>query len=306
MKIIFFGTPSPSIDILKSINKKYNISAVVSKNTPDNTKRRDFVKSEIYEFAFDEKIDFYEPDKIDELFINSIKKYNPDLFLVCAYGKILPKSFINIPKYGTLNIHPSLLPKYRGPSPIQNTIINLDNTSGYSIIKMDEKIDSGDILYKSNPIILNKNEKYSDLLDLLFKECSLKINSVINKFLENKIILEKQIDANATFTRLITKKDGLINWNESSDIIEAKFRAFNHWPQVFSYHNNKRFKILKLEKTNIPSLKPGSISKLNNSIHIDSSLNKIKLVSIKFDGKKEVDPLAYFGNFDFSKSILSQ
>jgi methionyl-tRNA formyltransferase len=306
MKIIFFGTPSPCLYILKSINEKFNISAVVSKNTPDNTKRRNFVKSNLNRFALDEKIPFYEPNKIDESFINAIKKYNPDLFLVCAYGKILPKSFINIPKYGTLNIHPSLLPKYRGPSPIQNTIISLDSITGYSIIKMDENIDSGDILYKSNPIILNKNEKYLDLMNLLFKECSLKINSVINKFVENKIILEKQIDSNATFTRLITKKDGLISWNESSDIIEAKFRAFHDWPQVYSYHNDKRFKILKLEKTNISSLKPGSISKLNNFIHVDSSSNKIKLLSIKLDGKKEVDPLAYFGNFDFSKTILSQ
>tara|TARA_B110000438_G_scaffold267030_1_gene281533 strand:- start:3307 stop:4227 length:921 start_codon:yes stop_codon:yes gene_type:complete len=305
MKIIFFGTPPSCLYILKAINEKFEISAIVSKNIPGNTQRRNFEQSVIKNFAINEQIDFYEPETIDESFINSIKKYNPDLFLVCAYGKILSKTFINIPKYGTLNIHPSLLPKYRGPSPIQNTIFNLDNESGYSIIKMEQKIDAGDILFRSDPIILTHNEKYLDLMELLFKESSLKINNVIYKYCKNNTNLEKQLDSDASFTKLIKKNDGLIKWQESLDIIDAKFRAFYDWPQIFSYHNDKRFKILKLEKTKIIANKPGSISKINNYIHVDTGTYKIKLLSIQFDGKKEVNPLAYFSNFEFSKTLLS-
>jgi methionyl-tRNA formyltransferase len=170
---------------------------------------------------------------------------------------------------------------------------------------MEEKIDAGDILFRSDPIILNHKEKYFDLLELLFKESSLKINKIIDMYFQNNIILEKQLDAEASFTKLIKKEDGLIIWKEPSDMIEAKFRAFYDWPQIFSYHNDKRFKILNLEKTNIIANKPGSISKVNNYIYVDSGTYKIKLLSIKFDGKKEVDPLAYFGNFEFSKTILS-
>lgn len=305
MKIIFFGTPPSCLHILESIVERFEILAIVSKNTPKNTKRRNFQKSVLNKFAINKKIDFYEPEKIDESFINCIKNYKPDLFLVCAYGKILTKNFINIPKFGTLNIHPSLLPKYRGPSPIQNSILNLDDESGYSVIKMEEKIDAGDILFKSDPIILTHKEKYIDLMDLLFKESSRKINNVIYSYFENNINLESQIDSEASFTKLIKKNDGLVIWKESIDIIEAKFRAFYNWPQIFSYHNDKRFKILNLEKTNLISNTPGSISKINNYIHVDTGTYKIKLLSIRFDGKQEVDPLAYFSNFEFSKTILS-
>ena len=117
-------------------------------------------------FASKNNIPFLDPDILDSKFKDKLKKMKPDLFLVCAYGKILSDDFIKIPTYGTLNIHPSLLPQYRGPSPVQNTIINLDDDSGYTIIKMDKGIDTGDILFISEPISLRKNEKYLDLLNI--------------------------------------------------------------------------------------------------------------------------------------------
>ena len=120
------------------------------------------MQSEVSLFASKNNIPFLDPDILDSKFKDKLKKMKPDLFLVCAYGKILSDDFIKIPTYGTLNIHPSLLPQYRGPSPVQNTIINLDDKSGYTIIKMDKGVDTGDILFISEPISLRKNEKYLD------------------------------------------------------------------------------------------------------------------------------------------------
>ncbi len=303
MKIIFFGSPPSCINILNSLIENHNIISIVSKKQPEATKRRKIMQSEVSLFASKNNIPFLDPDILDSKFKDKLKKMKPDLFLVCAYGKILSDDFIKIPTYGTLNIHPSLLPQYRGPSPVQNTIINLDDKSGYTIIKMDKGVDTGDILFISEPISLRKNEKYLDLLNFLLSESSKGITQAIDNLVNNKNI-DKQDNEKASYTELIKKTDGLIEWNSSAEKIEAKFRAFSSWPQSYSFHNNKRFKILDMELTNFSSEQTGKITKFENNILIDTKTNKLKIIKIQFDGKKPIDALAYFGNFDLLKTKL--
>ena len=303
MKIIFFGSPPSCINILNSLLENHNIISIVSKKQPEATKRRKIMQSEVSLFASKNNIPFLDPDILDSKFKDKLKKMKPDLFLVCAYGKILSDDFIKIPTYGTLNIHPSLLPQYRGPSPVQNTIINLDDKSGYTIIKMDKGVDTGDILFISEPISLRKNEKYLDLLNFLLSESSKGITQAIDNLVNNKNI-DKQDNEKASYTELIKKTDGLIEWNSSAEKIEAKFRAFSSWPQSYSFHNNKRFKILDMELTNFSSEQTGKITKFENNILIDTKTNKLKIIKIQFDGKKPIDALAYFGNFDLLKTKL--
>ena len=303
MKIIFFGSPPSCINILNSLLENHNIISIVSKKQPEATKRRKIKQSEVSLFASKNNIPFLDPDILDSKFKDKLKKMKPDLFLVCAYGKILSDDFIKIPTYGTLNIHPSLLPQYRGPSPVQNTIINLDDKSGYTIIKMDKGVDTGDILFISEPISLRKNEKYLDLLNFLLSESSKGITQAIDNLVNNKNI-DKQDNEKASYTELIKKTDGLIEWNSSAEKIEAKFRAFSSWPQSYSFHNNKRFKILDMELTNFSSEQTGKITKFENNILIDTKTNKLKIIKIQFDGKKPIDALAYFGNFDLLKTKL--
>ena len=303
MKIIFFGSPPSCINILNSLLENHNIISIVSKKQPEATKRRKIKQSEVSLFASKNNIPFLDPDILDSKFKDKLKKMKPDLFLVCAYGKILSDDFIKIPTYGTINIHPSLLPQYRGPSPVQNTIINLDDKSGYTIIKMDKGVDTGDILFISEPISLRKNEKYLDLLNFLLSESSKGITQAIDNLVNNKNI-HKQDNEKASYTELIKKTDGLIEWNSSAEKIEAKFRAFSSWPQSYSFHNNKRFKILDMELTNFPSEQTGKITKFENNILIDTKTNKLKIIKIQFDGKKPIDALAYFGNFDLLKTKL--
>ena len=303
MKIIFFGSPPSCINILNSLIENHIIISIVSKKQPEATKRRKIMQSEVSLFASKNNIPFLDPDILDSKFKDKLKKMKPDLFLVCAYGKILSDDFIKIPTYGTLNIHPSLLPQYRGPSPVQNTIINLDDKSGYTIIKMDKGVDTGDILFISEPISLRKNEKYLDLLNFLLSESSKGITQAIDNLVNNKNI-DKQDNEKASYTELIKKTDGLIEWNSSAEKIEAKFRAFSSWPQSYSFHNNKRFKILDMELTNFSSEQTGKITKFENNILIDTKTNKLKIIKIQFDGKKPIDALAYFGNFDLLKTKL--
>ncbi|MBC78920.1 MAG: methionyl-tRNA formyltransferase [Chloroflexi bacterium] len=303
MKIIFYGTTDESLDVLIELSKKNEILGVISKKSPTVTKRRNIKVSKILEFSSD-KFPVFQPEILDKTFERQIKALNPDLAVVVAYGKILKKSLIDIPKYGTINIHPSLLPKYRGPSPVQNTILNQDKQTGFTIIQMDEGIDSGNILYQSKKFNLSLNEKYSELLKLLFNESS----QIINKFLldlENKKLKQEiQNLDEGSYTNLIKKDSGKINWNEASSNIYAKFRAFYDWPKLYSYHLGKRFIVHDLELSDISSEKAGKIETINGNIFIHTSSNMLCLKKIQFEGKQIIEPYAYFNNFDLSKTIL--
>lgn len=195
MKIIFFGTPDSCLYILKSINEKFQISAIVSKNVSENTEKRNFQQSEINKFALDNNIKFYQPEKIDESFINSIKQYNPDLFLVCAYGKILSKSFIKIPKYGTLNIHPSLLPKYGGSGYYgikihQSVIKHNEKETGVTIHFVTENYDEGPVIMQRKIIV--RIDDTPEILSKRVLQIEHKVYQLVVKaFCSNKITVNK-------------------------------------------------------------------------------------------------------------------
>ena len=303
MRIVFFATSDESLNILQELSVKHDIVAVISKKPNSGTKRRNFSNSKILEFASDKYLTF-EPEILDKKFEQKIENLKPDLSVVVAYGKILKKSLIEIPKFGTINIHPSLLPKYRGPSPVQNTIINQDLETGFTIIQMDEGIDTGDILYKSKKFKLSLKEKYSEVLSFLFFESSIIINNFLNDIEKNKIKPEIQNINEASYTTLIKKQSASINWSESSDAIFAKFRAFYNWPNLYSYHLGKRFIVNDLNLSDYKSEVAGKIEKINGSLYIHTSSNMLCLKTIQFEGKKPVQALAYFNNFDLSKTIL--
>ncbi len=303
MRIVFFATSDESLNILQELSVKHDIVAVISKKPNSGTKRRNFSNSKILEFASDKYLTF-EPDILDKKFEQKIENLKPDLSVVVAYGKILKKSLIETPKFGTINIHPSLLPKYRGPSPVQNTIINQDLETGFTIIQMDEGIDTGDILYKIKKFKLSLKEKYSEVLSFLFSESSIIINKLLNDIEKNKIKPEVQNIDEASYTTLIKKQSASINWSEPSEVIFAKFRAFYNWPNLYSYHLGKRFIINDLDLSDYKSEVAGKIEKINGSLYIHTSSNMLCIKIIQFEGKKPVQALAYFNNFDLSKTIL--
>ncbi len=303
MKIIFFGTTDESTDVLFELSKKHEILAVVSKKAPENTKRRKFKTPKLIEYASG-KYPIYQPEALNVDFEKQIKDMNPDISVVVAYGKILKKSLIEIPRYGTINIHPSILPKYRGPSPVQSTILNEDIQTGFTIIQMDEGIDSGDILFQSKNISLTGNEKYTEILELLFSQSSKIINDVLLDIANKNIKPEPQNLDTGSYTKLINKESGKINWNDSSSKIYAKFRAFYDWPKIYSFHKGKRFILHDIELSNLNSYIPGKIEKLDGNIFIHTSSNMLQLNKIQFEGKQIIEPYSYFNNFDLSKTIL--
>lgn len=249
LKIVFMGTP----DIAKtSLEKIYNagneILAVVT--TPDTQKGRGMKLSisPVKEYAIEKEFKIYQPEKIrkNHEFIEDIKKLNPDIICVVAYGKILPKSLLDIPKFGCINLHPSLLPKYRGPAPIQWAILNGDDTTGVSIMYLDEGMDTGDIILQVETKIDSK-ETTGELWDRLSKIGSDLLVSAL-KEIENGTAKRIKQEGDIKIAPMIEKEMSKINWEEKTGKeICNLVRGLNPIMGAYSYLDGKKFKFWDVE-----------------------------------------------------------
>jgi len=184
--------------------------------------------------------------------LEDIQKIKPDLVIVANFGKILSRGILDIPCYGCINLHPSLLPKYRGPSPIQTAILNGDKETGVTIFLMDAKIDHGPILAQKKTVI-GENENAEQLLKRLAILGADLLIDTIPDWIEGKIKLRRQDEKRATYTKLLTREDGEINWKKPVKFIERQIRALYPWPGTYTFYKRKRLKILKarLEKNKL-------------------------------------------------------
>jgi len=251
-KIVFIGTPDFAATILEA-TVRYSLFVVYCVVTaPDKPvgRKQILTPPPVKISAQKYNIPVLQP----EILANSksqITNYKPDLIIVAAYGQVLPKEILEIPKYGCLNVHPSLLPKYRGPSPIQTTILNGDKETGVTIILMDKKIDHGPIISNSKFKIQNSKFTYEELLKKLANLGAKLLIETIPKWINGEIKPKTQAESKATYTKILKKEDGKIDWKKSAEEIERQVRAFYPWPGSFTFikKNNKviRVKILEAE-----------------------------------------------------------
>jgi len=258
IKFVFFGTPdvaSETLEILK-VNGYIPSLIITSQDKPQGRKML-LTSPPVKTWAIENNIQYLQPEKLDEEFIYNLKPITYNLFIVVAYGKILPEKLLSLPKLGSINIHYSLLPKYRGASPVESAILNGDTETSITIQKMELKMDSGPIIVKETIKIL-PDEKASDLRKRLIKIGGELLVKTLPNIIENKIQLIPQNEEDATYCKKIKKEDGLIDLNDDAKINYNKFRAYASWPRTFFFQNNKRiiitdallengeFKILKV------------------------------------------------------------
>ena len=285
LKVVFMGTPSFSVPILKAIiNSNHKILEVYSQ--PPNKKNRGLrvQNSAVHDYADKLNIPVRCPVKLDdESEINHLKKLKPDLVVVVAYGKILPEKLLNIENLSFLNVHASLLPRWRGAAPIQRAIMMGDKETGISIMKIVPKLDAGPILIQSKLSINNKinyeemSEKMSDLGARL-------IIDALELIKNNKANFTPQDETKVVYAKKIAKIESKINWNESAEEILAKIRAFYPNPGTWFELNGKRIKITKaivVEKTD----RAGAIIDPNKMI-IACKKNALQILELKKEGKK--------------------
>ena len=299
--IVFFGTPDFATPILKILENAEMAPKLIvtSPEKPLNYGSRSSV---------------VRPEKLkDEKFLNQLCALNPDLFVIASYGKILSKEILDIPKYGTLNMHPSLLPKYRGPSPIQSAILNGDKETGVTIMLTDEKMDHGPILANFKLQITNPKITYKELEKELAELGGELLVKTIPDWLSGKIKPKEQNHSKATYTRKIIKEDGLINWSEPAEVIERKIRAYNPWPGAYSFwlKNNKKQRMifLKAEIVGAPTSDKTSVGKVfettDGSFAVQTGKGALKIEILKPEGKKEMPTSAFLkGNSEIIGKVL--
>ncbi len=244
--IIYFGTPEISANVLKNIIKEeMNIIGVFTRPDSFYGRGKKLLESPVKQLAKTLDLPVYEPKSLrNRDIVELITKLAPDLIIVAAYGLLIPEEILTIPKYGVVNIHPSLLPKYRGPSPVATALLNGDLITGVSIMLLDKGMDSGPILATENlKITLEHNTQ--TLTEELFQIGSNLLVSTIPLLVSGQIVPTSQNKDNVTITKLLTKDDGNIDWEFNSEDISRQIRAFNPWPSAFTYYNSKRLIIEK-------------------------------------------------------------
>jgi methionyl-tRNA formyltransferase len=311
LKMIFMGTSDFAATILESlIEDKYNLQAVFTK--PDSTVGRNAKenKNQVKILADQHSLPVFQPKKLDAEIASQIKKMHPDIIIVAAYGKIIPQAILEIPGFGCLNIHPSLLPKFRGPSPIQNALLLGEKETGVSIILLNEEMDAGDILNQDVLPI-----KPSDTAESLHKDLALlgskMLSETIPLWVKRNIEPIKQDFTKATFCQLIEREDGHLVWENEAEKIINRYRALFPWPGVFSFWDNGG-KILRIKFTRLSARNDSQVTRCVGEVFRDGEIfgvqtlkGSIIIESLQVEGKKEISPLEFSNGYPrFVGSIL--
>lgn len=290
MKTIFMGTPEFAIPSLEVVAKNTDLKAIFTKEDKVNARGNKIIFSPVKQFGIDNEIEVIQPKKIkDEKIIEKIKEINPDLIVVVAYGKILPKEIIDIPKYGIINVHSSLLPKYRGASPIHSAILNGDTKSGVSIMYIEEGLDSGDVILQESCDIL-ENDTLGTLHDKLKNLGAIGLEKALKLIETGKVEATKQDESLATFVKPITKEQAKIDWNNTKEVIFNQVRGLNPFPAAHTFNEkDENIKIYKTEK--LDKEYEGQNGQIVDIINKKGPVVKVKngalvLLEVKFQGKK--------------------
>ena len=282
-KIVFMGTPEFSVPALESlVNSHHKVLAVYSQPANKANRGQKIIPSNIETFAKEKSLNLRTPENLDnDEEYNFLKKLDPDIVVVIAYGKIIPKKFLNLAKHGFINVHASLLPKWRGAAPIQRSIMNLDNQTGISIMKIVEELDAGPVMHQDK-IQINEKIDALTLSRVLSKLGANSILNAINKIAKGEARFQEQNHNEATYAKKILKKEGRINWNQSAKKVLAKINGLNPNPGAWFQYKNARFKVWKAEIVNKNS---DAGKTIDDQLTIACDEQSIKILEIQREGK---------------------
>ena len=298
-KIVFMGTPIFSVPILKSLYQNGYPVSVVYTQPPNKSQRGQKLKnSPIHNISEILNLEVRTPLNLknNENEYNYLKNLNADLAIVVAYGQIIPEEFLNLTKYGFINIHASLLPKWRGAAPIQRSIMNLDKETGISFMKIVKKLDEGPVCKKLN-IKISEKDNYETLSDKLSSLASENMLDIIDDIFEEKVLFEEQNHEEATYANKILKSEGEIKWTENAENILGKINGLYPSPGAWFVYKGERYKILNAELS-FKSDQAGKV--VDNNLEIACGNNKsIKVIKIQRQGKN----IQNIGEFMLGSSI---
>ena len=296
MRVVFMGTPDFSVPTLeKIIEAGHEVIGVVTQ--PDKAKGRGkkVLFPPVKETALAHNLPVYQPRRArDPEFIEEMKTLNPDVMVVVAFGQILPKAILDIPKYGCINVHASLLPKYRGAAPIQWAVIRGEKVSGVTTMQMDVGLDTGDMLLKKE-VLLDEEETGGSLHDKLSTLGGNLLIETLEKIEAGDIHPEKQDDSQAgEYARMLDKNLGRIDFSMPAVEIERLIRGLNPWPSAFTSYNGKTMKLWKAKADNCGQGVPGQVIHVDkNSFTVQTGQGTLQILELQMEGKKRMDAGAF-------------
>jgi len=307
IKVIFVGTPDFAVPSLQSLirNTDFKVEAVITQPDMPVGRKQTLTPPPVKTVAQECGIPVFQPQKISQI-IDQIRNLQPDVIVVAAYSQIIPENILNIPKYGCVNVHASLLPKYRGASVIQAVILNGEKESGVTIMLMDKTLDTGPILSQTK-IDLDENSTAEWLYEELAKLGGKILTNTLKGYVEGKIKPQEQDNSKSNYVGLLKKQDGLIDWNKSAVEIERFVRAMNPWPAAWTWVKGKQLKIIKVQHQpiEINVQKIGKTFSYNNGLAVQCGQDALIITALQIEGKKTMTSQEFLrGNQDFVGNIL--
>lgn len=300
MRIIFMGTPDFSVGTLEAlVEAGHEVCLVVTQPDKPKGRGKEMQYTPVKEAALKHGIEVYQPRRIREAeCVEKLRQYNADIMVVIAFGQIIPKEILEMVPYGCVNVHASLLPKYRGAAPIQWSIIDGEAVTGVTTMQMDEGLDTGDMLLKTE-VPITAEETGESLHDKLAKAGAALCVETLAKLQEGSIVPEKQGESPTAYAKMLNKKLGNIDWTKSAAEIERLVRGLNSWPSAYTYWNKKVVKIWKASVTDENSNEQvGTVVKVEkDGFYVQTGNGLLKVLELQIPGKKRMDAGAFLRGY---------
>lgn len=292
MNIVFMGTPDFAVASLDRLIKDgHNISAVFTKVDMPRGRKMIMTPPEVKVFAQSKGLTVYQPATLrDEEVVNTIRLLNPDVIVVVAYGKLLPREVLEIPPMGCINLHGSLLPKYRGAAPIQWTVLNGDKVGGATTMYMNEGLDTGDMILRYETEV-GENETSGELFDRLAVEGADLLSRTLDLIAQGKAERTPQNEENATYASMLDKSMCVIDWTKSCDEVHNLVRGLNPWPVALTTLDGKRIKVIATRKSKL-SGKPGQVVSVS-PLTVACGDGSVEILTLQPEGKKSMDSKSF-------------
>ena len=302
-RIVFFGTPSFALPTLNSLLQGPDqVVSVVTQPDREKGRGRKVVISPVKELALRYSLSPLQPEQAkEEAFQKALKGLEPDLVVVVAFGQILPKSVLNIPKYGAVNVHASLLPRYRGAAPIAWAILNGEKVTGVTTMVMDEGMDTGDILLQSE-VPIGEEDTCQTLHDRLAPVGARLLTETLDKMKEGNIQPIPQDASKATYAPSLRKEDGHIDWKKEAVEIDRQVRALNPWPGTFTRLGGRSLRIHKgAVRERVPAGKAGTVVWVGtDSIEVETGRNAYVIKEVQLEGKRRMSTREFLSGHPIS------
>ncbi len=306
MNIVFMGTPDFAVPSLQRLIKEYNVSAILTQPDKPKGRGKKMAYSPVKEEALKHGIPVYQPTKLkDDIdLIQKLKELKPDFIIVVAFGQILTKEVLDIPKYGCINLHASILPMYRGAAPINWAIINGEKISGNTTMLMDVGLDTGDMILKDE-VEITENMTAGELHDILMVRGADLLVKSIEGIVNEKIVLQKQ-DDETFYAKMLDKNIAYVDWDKNAKEIHNLVRGLNPWPIAYTNYNDERMKIYETEVLNEESSsEPGTIIDVSKSgLKVSCKEGVLMIKKVQFPNGKPLTIEQYINGHEVDKNII--